>query len=97
MTESKILLINIPKEQVDETLKDALDNGGVERGVVVRSYLGREVLKEFNALKVKGYFPVGMILSEELDVEFLFQRHPKQTKEMQMLELKLPKALKYKL
>ena len=93
----KILLLNIPNEQSEETLKDAINNGNVERGLLIRSYLGREIFKEFKKLKDKGYFPVGMVLSEELDVEFMFQRHPKQTKEMKMVELKLSKKEKYKL
>tara|TARA_R110000851_G_scaffold8011_2_gene30858 strand:- start:32717 stop:33007 length:291 start_codon:yes stop_codon:yes gene_type:complete len=93
----KILLLNIPDEQVTETLTDAINNGKVERGLIIRSYLGREIFKEFSNLKDKGYFPVGMILSKDLNVEFMFQRHPKQTKEMKMVELKTPKSLKYNL
>ena len=93
----KILLISIPPEQTEETLKDALDNGGVERGVCLRSDIGKNIFKEFNRLKEHGYFCVGMIVEDGFNVEFLFQRHPKQTDKHKLAEIKTPDEIKYKL
>jgi cold shock CspA family protein len=93
----KILMIRVPNDDVEETLKDAIDKTDVERGLVMRANIGKEVFKHFKMFKEKGYFPVGMILEDGQNVEFLFQRHPKQTKSMRMVEMKTPKELKHKL
>lgn len=91
-------MIRVPNDDVEETLKDAIDKTDVERGLVMRADIGKEVFKHFKMLKEKGYFPVGMILEDAgNNVEFLFQRHSKQTKSMKMLEMKTPNELKYKL
>ena len=86
-----ILLLRVPNEEVEETLQDALKTSKVERGVVMRADIGKEVFKHFELLKKRGYFPVGMILEDGFNVEFLFQRHHNQTKEMKMVEMNNPK------
>ena len=93
MSKEKLLFINVPKDDVVHTLQDAQMNG-VERGVFLRSPIGKEVFKEFNKLKSRGYFPVGMIVEDGFNIEFLFQRHPKQTDEMKFAELKDNEGLK---
>ena len=85
-----ILLLRVPTDEIEETLKDAQNNSKVERGVIMRAELGKEVFKHFELLKKRGYFPVGMILEDGFNVEFLFQRHPQQTDEMKMVEIKPP-------
>lgn len=93
----KCLMVIVPKQDVEDTLKDAFNNGNIERGVLVRSKIGKEIFEEFNKLKQRGYFPVGINIEDGFNLEFLFQRHPKQTKEMRYVEHKTPKELKYKL
>ena len=44
MSKEKTLMIVIPKEQVDETLKDALDSSEVERGLCIRSDIGKNIV-----------------------------------------------------
>jgi hypothetical protein len=98
MSKEKTLMIVIPNEQVDETLKDALDSSEVERGLVIRSDMGKNLYKEFNRLKAIGYFPVGIIVEQfGFNLEILFQRHPNQPKEGRLVEVKTPDELKYKL
>mgnify|MGYP003673747614 FL=1 len=97
MSKEKTLLITIPPEQVEDTLKDALDNAEVERGVVIRSDMGKNLYKEFNRLKAIGYFPVGIIVEDGFNLEILFKRHPKQPKEGRLTEIKTPAELRYKL
>lgn len=97
MSKEKTLMITIPPEQVEDTLKDALDNANIERGLVIRSDMGKNLYKEFNRLKAIGYFPVGIIVAEGSDMEILFQRHPKQPKEGRLVEVKTTTELKYKL
>ena len=89
-----MLLIRIPDDETEQTLKDALDKSNVERGLVMRADIGKEIFKHFKLVAEKGYFPVGMILEDGFNVEFLFQRHPKQTKEMKMVEMKTPNKYK---
>ena len=83
-----MLLIRIPDDETEQTLKDALDKSNVERGLIMRADIGKEIFKHFELVAEKGYFPVGMILEDGFNIEFLFQRHPKQTKKMKMVEMK---------
>ena len=92
-----MLMIRVPDDEAEETLTEAINHSSVERGVIMRSNIGNDVHKHFNMLKERGYFCVGMILDESFNVEFLFQRHEKQTPKMKMVEVPTPKALKYKL
>lgn len=89
-------MVIVPEQEVEATLKDALDNR-VERGVFMRCDIGKEAFKHFSLLKDRGYFPVGMILEDGNNVEFIFQRHDKQTKQMKMVEMKIPKSERLKL
>ena len=90
-------MIVIPNEQVDDTLKDALDSSEVERGLCIRSEIGKNIYKEFNRLKGRGYFPVGIIVEDGFSLEILFQRHPKQKPEQKFIEIKSTAQNKYKL
>tara|TARA_R110000822_G_scaffold46646_2_gene124124 strand:- start:832 stop:1116 length:285 start_codon:yes stop_codon:yes gene_type:complete len=94
MSKEKTLMITIPPEQVEDTLKDALDKSNVERGLIISSDIGKNIYKNFNRLKEFGYFPVGLIIEDGMNLEILFQRHPKQSKEQKLHEFK---NLKYKL
>ena len=97
MSKEKTLMIIIPPEQTEDTLKDALDNAEVERGLVIRSGIGKNLYKEFNRLKAIGYFPVGIIVEDGFDLEILFKRHPKQPIDKKEVEIKTPTELRYKL
>ena len=97
MSKDKTLMIVIPNEDVEETLKSAFKDGGIERGLVIRPEIGKELIKEFERVKQYGYFPVGVIIEDGYNLEFLFQRHPKQEKKNKMVELKMSKEEKLKL
>ena len=88
-------MIIIPSDEVEDTLKNGMDSG-IERGLVVSSEIGKKLYEEFNNVKQFGYFPVGVIL-EDNTLEFLFQRHPKQSKKNRMVEIKMSKEQKIKL
>ena len=46
MSKEKTLMITIPPEQVEDTLKDALDKSNVERGLIISSYIGKNIYKD---------------------------------------------------
>tara|TARA_Y100001937_G_C7129590_1_gene336580 strand:- start:1665 stop:1955 length:291 start_codon:yes stop_codon:yes gene_type:complete len=90
----KILLVRVSDDEITETLSDAIQNANVERGVVKRSKIGIDMFKEFKELKERGYYPVGVIIEDGFNIEFLFQRHPKQQDNMKYVELKNPNPYK---
>jgi hypothetical protein len=96
MSKEKTLMIIIPSDEIEDTLKNGMDSG-IERGLVVRSEIGKKLYEEFNNIKQFGYFPVGVILEDGHNLEFLFQRHPKQLNKNKMVELKMDKEKKLKL
>jgi len=74
----KFILLYVSNKDSQEMIKHVLDEG-VERGVFLKSDLSNQIVKQFDFLKDKGYFPNAMILSEGNDlVEFTFRRHPQQ-------------------
>lgn len=74
----KFILLYVSNEDSHEMIKHVLD-GGVERGVFLKSDLANKIVEQFDFLKDKGYFPNAMILSKDNDlVEFAFRRHPQQ-------------------
>ena len=90
MTEKgKFLLLHIGDTQSKEVLKDAFDNG-IERGLVLRNNVGKEILQEFQRVQKNGYFPVGCIVDSNNphDLELLFHRHPQQPTTSKMVEVK---------
>ena len=84
----KFIMIHIAEDSSADFLKDAIDNSEVERGLYIRSEMGKELTKEFNRVKERGYFPVGLVLDETYNMEILFKRHPKQSMDMKMVECK---------
>ena len=62
--DEKYIMLHCGKDQATEVLKDAL-NQGVERGLVVRSEVGKLLNSEFEKVKLKGYFPIGIIIDNE--------------------------------
>jgi len=88
--ENKFIMLYVSNKDSESLLKDAIDNQGIERGLIVRDSMPKELLKHFENVYNRGYFPVGMIVdkSEPNNVEFLFHRHPKQTEKMKLVEYK---------
>ena len=88
--EDKFIMLYVSNKDSESLLKDALDNQGIERGLIVRDSIPKELLKHFEKVSKHGYFPVGMVedKNEPLNIEFLFHRHPKQTEKMKLVEYK---------
>ena len=84
-------MLHIAPEDSTNFLKDAITNQNVERGLFVRSDVGKILTQNFNRVKDRGYFPVGVVLDDDYNVEILFKRHPNQTDEMKFAELKTEK------
>jgi hypothetical protein len=97
MDKEKMLLVRIPESDVEQTLQDAIENSEVERGLFKKTDIGKLLFNEMKKLKERGYFPVGFVFEDGNNIEFLFQRHPRQTKEMKLVEGKVPKNRLYKL
>ena len=82
----KFLLLHVNEQDSRSVLRDAYEEG-IQRGLVIKdSKLGKLITEQFNNLKNRGYFPVGLIIGKDDFVEFVFKRHPKQTKEMRLNE-----------
>jgi hypothetical protein len=82
----KYIMLHCGKDQATEVLQDGLKQG-VERGLFIRSQIGKQLNNEFDKIKKRGYFPIGIIIDDSFNVEILFNRHPKQSKEMRMTEI----------
>ena len=83
----KFLLLHVNEQDSRSVLRDAYEEG-IHRGLLIENTKSGTYIKEqFTELKNKGYFPVGMIIGENDSIEFVFKRHPKQTKEMRMKEI----------
>ena len=89
----KYIMLHVSEEQSEEVLQDGI-NQGVERGLIIRSQVGKLLNVEFEKIKQNGYFPIGCIIDDTFNVEILFNRHPQQTKEMKMMEIKPINPLK---
>jgi len=80
------MLLHVSEQDSRGVLMDAYEEG-IQRGLIIESEIGSMIRKQFGELKGKGYFPVGMIVREDDKIEFVFKRHPKQTKEMRLKEV----------
>ena len=50
----------------------------------------KEIFNQLKTLSDRGYFPVAFNFEENsFNMEVMFQRHPKQTEEMKMVEIKI--------
>ena len=96
--ETNMLLVRVHPESVETALKDMLDNQKVERGLIFRMDMGKELYPLLNRMLKRGYAFCGMVIGEEDgEIEMLFQRHPKQTEKHKFPEATTPEDLKYKL
>ena len=85
----ELMLMILSGETKDAIKKDMRENG-VESGLFLRSSVGKEIFNQLQTLTKRGYFPVAFNFEEDsFNMEVMFQRHPKQTKEMKMVELKI--------
>jgi hypothetical protein len=93
MNESKFILLHVDNEDSKELLADAILNQGVERGVYFGTGFISELKEQFSYMKDRGYFTVGVIIDfkNPKNIEYLYKRHPNQTKEMKLIELKSEK------
>ena len=84
-------------EQFSAILKE-VEEGGVERGLLLtaETNIGRQMVKMFEEVASRGYYVNGFIVDGE-SVEFLFQRHKGQTKDMRYEEVKYEGDRKYKI
>ena len=90
MNKEKFILLHVSKKDSEDLLNDAINVQGVERGLVMRSTLPSAILGHFKVIKERGYIPVGMIIEEDSNnIEFLFSRHPDQTKGDRFTEMKV--------
>jgi len=87
--QEKYIMLHCGKEQASDVLKDGLAQG-VERGLFIRTEIGKQLNVEFEKIKKRGYFPIGIVSDDSFNVEVLFNRHPQQTEAMRMVELKNP-------
>jgi len=83
----KFIMLHCNEEQSQSVLEDGVQQG-VERGLFVRSSIPKEIIAQFTDVKKRGYFPIGIVVDDSFNMEILFKRHPKQTKEMKMVEVK---------
>ncbi len=79
-------MLHVSEQDSRSVLMDAYEEG-IQRGLVIQSKMGKDIKDQFSQLKEKGYFPVGMIIGDDEKIEFVFKRHPKQTKDMRLKEI----------
>ena len=85
----ELMLMIIDNESKESIIKD-MRNNGVETGLYLRSSVGKEIFNQLKTLSQRGYFPVAFNFEEDsFNMEVMFQRHPEQTKEMKMVEIKI--------
>lgn len=79
MSDGKFILLYVSNEDSKEMIKHVMEDTGMERGVFLKSNISDIIVKQFDYLKEKGYFPTAMVLSKGSElVEFTFRRHPNQ-------------------
>ena len=94
----KYMMMSIHPSETEDTLKMLQDkDNSAERGLFVRTPIGKELFKEINKCVGRGYFPCAFILEDGFNMEIVFQRHPKQKEEHKLAELKTPEELKFKI
>lgn len=88
MKSKKFILLHVNENDAKDLLTDALSQG-TERGLFVRCDIGKTLLKYFEEISKRGYYPTGLIVNTEDDnLEFMFNRHPNQTESMKLAEYK---------
>ena len=91
-------MVSVHPTETEATLKMLQDKDNrAERGLIIKTPMGKELFKEINKCINKGYFPCAFILEDGEEMEVLFQRHPKQKEEHKLEERKLPEEFKCKL
>ena len=80
------MMLHVSEQDSRSVLMDAYEEG-IQRGLVIDTKIGSMIREQFTILKGKGYFPVGMIIGDDNKIEFVFKRHPKQTKDMRLKEI----------
>jgi hypothetical protein len=94
----KFMMMSIHPTETEDTLKMLQDKEtNCERGLMLRTPVGKELFKEINKCINRGYFPCAFILEDGFNMEVVFQRHPKQKDEHKFVEMKTPEELKNKL
>lgn len=82
-------MLHIHQQDTKVLLSDITDSQGIERGLYVKSNIPLELVSTFEQVKNRGYFPIGIVVDDSNKMEILFKRHPKQTDEMKMKEVKV--------
>lgn len=94
MDAQKFIMCYIANEYSNDFLKDSISNEGIERGLIFKNKINKEIINSFTLMKERGYFPVGIIIDPITDnAEFLFKRHPQQKLEQKLAELKETQSL----
>ena len=87
---NKEIMLMIIDDDTKESIKKDMRDNGVETGLYLRSSVGKEIFNQLKTLSDRGYFPVAFNFEENsFNMEVMFQRHPKQTEEMKMVEIKI--------
>tara|TARA_R110000851_G_scaffold251369_2_gene403826 strand:+ start:235 stop:522 length:288 start_codon:yes stop_codon:yes gene_type:complete len=94
MAENKFIMMHVGEKDSQSLLQDIVKTEEVERGLFVRSSIPKEIIAQFTDVKKRGYFPIGIVVDDSFNMEILFKRHPNQTKEMQMVEVKVTEPTK---
>jgi hypothetical protein len=90
MSKEKFILLHVSQKDSEDLLNDAIEVQGCERGLMMRSSLPSAIIGHFKVVKERGYIPVGVIIEEDSNnIEFLFSRHPDQTKGDRFAEMKV--------
>ena len=82
-------MLHVDQQDCKVLLSDITDNQGIERGLFVKSTIPLEMISIFEQVKQRGYFPIGVVIDDSNNMEILFKRHPKQTEQMKMAEIKI--------
>lgn len=77
-------------EEAKSFFAEEIKQKNMERGLVIKTKLGQEIVNHFEILKDRGYFPVGIIIDQNdiSNVEFCFKRHPNQSESNKIIEKK---------
>lgn len=91
----KFIMLHVSSKDSADLLSDAIKVQGAERGLYLKTTLGKEIYNQFDFLKKRGYFPMGIIVNPiSENVEFLFFRHPEQKTENKLAEFKQDNPIK---
>jgi len=88
---NKFILLHLGGGEEAETFfAEEINQKNMERGVIIKTQLGQEIVNHFEILKNRGYFPVAIIVDQDdiTNVEFCFKRHPNQPELNKLIEKK---------